>query len=359
VQRLDSRWQAYWADRGLSLRYARLAERESAVVSAVAEVDIDTQLVPDELRRYATARVEAERDAWRRGEEDTLGALFSDGFGDTPGRYRIEQRRDPLARLVWASRRTDDEPWRPVLLVSVPLSAAATSWRVARSDLGFRTYAIASAWWTVTDTGGGWTLAQVEPLERGHHYLHDRLPNAPVDDDLHDDVTVALAVADGAVATPVAALTEVDAPVQRRLLDLSLVDERYAPDAIAACVREIARAWEAATERGEQDGLARWCTPEALEALLRPTPNGVRRVRNLEVEKVRIEALDTTTEPPAVAVTADLHGLRWLADRHGAHTPISGNDHNARSFTEHWTLRFEPQGKAPWRLTHVERPGRR
>lgn len=340
---------------------ARLAKRESAVVEAIAEVDLDTQVLPEELRRVVAARLEVEREGWRRCEPETVGTLFFSALGDPAGAYRIQYRHDPVVRLVWASRRSDGEPWRLTVFVGVQLASVATSWRTAIANVGFKEYEVVMAFWTlIGNENGSWTVTDFEPMDRGRHYLEDPLPAGPSDGDLRDDATISLAVADGALATATAELTEVDAPVRRRLLDLSLVDGRYAPDAIAACVREIARAWEAAVEHGEREVLERWTTPEAATQLSRPTPNGLRRVRNLDVRQVRIEALDTDSDLPTVTVAAELEGIRWLANRHGVgQTPISGSQLRRRSFTEHWTLRFHPHDDSPWILTDVKDPGRR
>jgi hypothetical protein len=354
-----NRWEAYWAGVGLRLLDRRLAKREAAVAGSVAEVDLDLRLEPGELRRFVRARVASEAEAWRRGELDGFEALFKWSDPGDGGRYRIELTRGPIARLQWATRASDDDPWRLVVLVGVQIGLAATSWRVARSSLGFKEWWLLHAWWTLVADGDGWTIAQVEPDDRGSHYHRDRLPNAPRDDDWRDEATIALAGADRASATGVAQLGEADEPVRVRLLDLSLLDGRYAPDAIVACVGEIVRAWEGATEREERAELERWSSEDALHQLCRPTPNGMRRVRNLELRGVRITALDTDGAAPRVAVEVHLHGLRWLASVHGAHTPISGNDLRDRSFTERWTLDLHPDGDAPWRVTDVAKPGRR
>jgi hypothetical protein len=354
-------WEAYWAQQGLRWLDRRLAKRERAVVAAVAEVDPDFALDPAELRRFAVERIAAQRDAWRAGEVATIAELLHTTYRDPSGRYTFEYQGDPIARVQWAFRQADEDPWRIVLFVTLQLHRKATSRGVALRDLGANEWDVVAAWWTVErDGAGGWRIAQVEEDDRGLHYRKDPLPNAPRDAELHDEATVEVASGDRA-GDGVAALTEADGPVRSRLLDLSLVDGRFAPDAIAACAGEIARAWEAATERGAHDELAHWSTPEVARLLCHPTPNGIRRVRNLAVERVRITALDNAHEPPRVQLEAHLHGLRWLADLHGSHTPISGNDRNARSFAERWTLELGPagDGAAPWRLVNVERPGRR
>jgi hypothetical protein len=184
------------------------------------------------------------------------------------------------------------------------------------------------------------------------------LPDEGSDQELHDEATISTAVENVAPGEqPVAALTDVDAATQNQLLDLSLVDGRYAPDVIVACVCEIARAWEAATFARDRKLLEPWCTPDAVTQLFHPTPHGLRRVLDLETRRIQINSLRADSEPPTVGVTLELHGRRWLATDHGS--KISGSQIRHREFTEHWTLRLDPSTQCPWRLIEVEDPGRR
>ena len=156
---------------------------------------------------------------------------------------------------------------------------------------------------------------------------------------------------------PIAELTDVDTSTESQLLDLSVLDGRYAPDVIVACVCEIARAREAATTSNDRQPLESCCTPQAVPQLFHPTPNGLRRVLNLDARRVQITALNTDEQPPTVSISASLHGQRWLATHRGG--TISGSQTRRRDFTEQWTLCLDPSAESPWRLIDVKDAGRR
>jgi predicted lipid-binding transport protein (Tim44 family) len=155
---------------------------------------------------------------------------------------------------------------------------------------------------------------------------------------------------------PAAQLTDVDTSTESQLLDLSVIDGRYAPAVISACAGEIVRLWEAATAAGDRKPLEAWCTPAAARQLFHPTPHGLRRVLNLETRRIRIEALDARSDPPTVSVALDLRGQRWLATADGDR--LSGSRRRHREFTERWTLCLDTSQSSPWRLTDVDDPGR-
>lgn len=348
-----------WTDwSGASVAHARLASRESDVVAAVGRADLDPEAVgPDELRRFVIGQIAAQRDDWKRGDPASIKKLFLSDFGTAPpGSYRIYAPHDPMVRLVWASRRSDDESWRAVVLVWLELSAVARSWRAFKSHWSYKISSLKSAFWTLIRDEDRWIIERVESPGAGH-YLVDRLPDDTLDQQLQDEAAISTAVEDPLVTVPVAELKDVDAATENQLRDLSVVDGRYAPDAIVACVCEIARTWEAATTGNDKRPLESWSTPHAITQLCRPTPNGLRRVRNLEVCRVRINALNTNEDPPTITVSASLHGQRWLATHTGG--TISGSPRHRRDFTEQWTLRLDPSTESPWQLIDVKDPGRR
>jgi hypothetical protein len=331
----------------------RLASRESDVVTAVARNDVGLDaLDPDALRAFVTQRVAAEYGAWQRGDQTSITSLFGHAFEGLEGRYRIFAPHDPLVRLVWASRRAIGEPWRAVVVLWLELVAVGRSWHL------YKEYSVVRVYWTLLPEGEGWRVDRVEGEFDGRHYQTDPLSEEGLDRELHDEATISTAVdsaPSGDVA--VAKLTDVDVSAKSQLLDLSLVDGRYAPDVIAACACEIARAWESATLAGNRQELERWCTPEAAAQLFHPAPHRVRRVLNLETRRIEITTLDPDSEPPTVSVVVKLHGRCWLADDWGI--KISGSKRRHRDFTEQWTLRLDPSKECPWRLTDVADAGRR
>jgi hypothetical protein len=331
----------------------RLASRESDVIAAAAKSDVEPDpLDPDALRGFVVQRIAAEYGAWQRGDSTSIAALFGRGIGQLEGRYRIFAPHDPLVRLVWASRRGANEPWRAVVVLWLELVAVGRSWQL------YKQYTVMRAYWTLVSEGETFRVDRVDSETDGEHYLTDPLPDEGSDQQLHDEATISTAVESTPSADVEAAeLTDVDASTKSQLLDLSLVDGRYAPDVIAACACEIARAWESATFAQDRTLLEPWCMPEAAAQLMHPAPHRVRRVLDLQARRVQITALDRGSEPPTVSVTVQLHGRSWLADDWGI--KISGSKRRHRDFSEQWTLRLDPSTQCPWRLNDVLDPPQR
>jgi hypothetical protein len=304
------------------------------------------------MRAFVVERVAAEYGAWQRGDPASIRVLFGRGLVGLEGRFRIFAPHDPLVRLVWASRHATDEPWRAVVVVWLELVAVGHSWQL------YKQYAVLGSYWTLVPEGEGWRIDRVESELAGEHYQTDPLPEEGSAHELHDEATISTAVESAPSGdAAVSELTDVDGSTKSQLLDLSLVDGRYAPDVIAACTCEITRAWESATFARDQKQLETWCTPEAAAQLFRPAPRRLRRVLDLEPRRIQITGLDRDSEPPTVSVTVELHGRRWLADDWGIR--ISGSKRRQRDFVEHWTLRLDPSTQCPWRLTDVVDPQRR
>jgi hypothetical protein len=305
-------------------------------------------LDPDALHGFALQRIAAERARWQRGDPTSIPVLFQANFDRPHGRCRILVAHDPLVRLVWAGTQAADESRLVALLVSLEL---VTTSRFSKQ------YSVQSAFWTLSPEGDGWNIAHVEGAGEGRHYLTDPLIDTGSNQELRDEATISTAVEDEAAEwVPVGQLTDVDASTQSQLLDLSVVDGRYAPAVIAACVCEIARVWESATSVRDRKLLEPWCTTEAATQLIHPTPHGLRRVLNLETRRVQIDTLHADSDPPMVRVTVQLHGQRWLATDHGSR--LSGSRSRHRDFAEHWTLRLDPSTTCPWRLSQVRDAGR-
>jgi hypothetical protein len=346
---MSSRWRARREWKGVVKLHAGLAAREADVVAAAIRADVSAEPPdPGALHAFALQRIAVESAAWQRGDPTSIPVLFGTKFDRPEGRCRILLGHEPLVRVVWAGARDGAEPWTLALLVSLEL---VTTGRLSKQ------YSIQSAYWRLGSEGDGWKIERVEAAGDGRHFLSDPLLEMGPDQELRDEATISTAVEDKAPEQlPVGQLTDIDAPTQSQLLDLSVVDGRYAPDVIAACVCEIARLWESACSTRDRALLERACTAEAATQLLHPTPHGLRRVLNLETRRVQIDALHADSDPATISVTLQLRGQRWLTTDHG--TRLSGSRSRHRDFTEHWTLRLDPSTTSPWRLTDVSDAGR-
>ncbi len=212
--------------------------------------------------------------------------------------------------------------------------------------------------------GEDWQISGNVSQSDGVHYETDELlGSAAQADRIHDQATIQLATEDEDEDRSPATveLTDIGADTRARLLDLSNVDARFAPEVIAASAREIVRAWEQATVRKQadertRDALRSLTTHDAFTQLTHPTPHGLRRVSQLEIRKIEIRDLSQGREPPTVVVRITLHGVRWLDATSGSF--ISGDPFYARRFRELWTLELGSDKDKPWRVSNVEHPGK-
>jgi hypothetical protein len=345
----------------LAASSAALASREQAVVSAVASVDLDAPpLDANALPRFVRILLDQQKPCWKLGDLASITRLFGSHVWQSqpPGSYGVIRRGRPLTRVVDCIPPCGDEGWHIVVQVQVRLSSRARSWRIVRSDLGYRQAEVLGAYWTLSADGDGWKIDTVETLANGRHHLSAKLPGTLDDAELHDEATIDVAVADESSPTPPAELTDISTSIRAQLLDLSTLDGRFEPDAIASSVRTIVRAWATATHvsGGDRRALQACANENALAQLCHPTPNGIRRVAELQVGKIEIRSVSANDDPPVITVEVHLRGLRWLDSRFGG-MPLSGNDAGRRRFTEHWTLRLDASTTCPWRLTDVEHPG--
>jgi predicted lipid-binding transport protein (Tim44 family) len=140
-----------------------------------------------------------------------------------------------------------------------------------------------------------------------------------------------------------------DARVQA--LDLSLVDERFAPHVLEAAARRAVAAWAEAVD-GDDAALHAVADPEAVRGLLHPGDRSGRTrlvVRGPRLLALRITALDADAAPATIAVEAELEGRRYVENRDTL-ALVEGDRDDTRRFTERWTLALAGDGATPWRL---------
>jgi hypothetical protein len=241
---------------------------------------------------------------------------------------------EPVLRVVGV--RADRRPPRVVVEVRVRLATPAP-WPPA----------VAGAVWQLELDGAAWTLREAVAGTVARAQLREPLiGGAWAGEGVRDAVTIQLAEADGGALVALAPHGDPHA----RLLDAALDDPRCAPDVLAAVVRDIARAWEAASN-GDRAALAAVATDTAARALMAPTPNGRRRVAGLEVQEVHVTDVGSGDGTTVVEVLVSLRGRRWLVDRHSAGaTAIAGSERRARAFVERWRLALPARPHARWRL---------
>ncbi len=177
----------------------------------------------------------------------------------------------------------------------------------------------------VTEASGGWTLGRVDLDEAGEYHLGaETVPEALRDPAIGDEARHELARED-AVDEP-GALVRAQDDAQRQLLDLSLVDGRFAPAVVEASVRTLIRAWRQMVigREGAFAAFAAMSSEEVAEyAMAAPLP-----VRLRAVEVVAVVAsprpglflrIDAVVQLERGTGKKDLWWQVVLDDQHDAH----------------------------------------
>jgi predicted lipid-binding transport protein (Tim44 family) len=225
--------------------------------------------------------------------------------------------------------------------------------RINRKDAPAEVAAFAE-FWTLARQDGHWIVASIEQDAEGKHNLEEPLVPTPWSDDqrLHDEVVVEQARA-GAANGDAAGLFSVDFADDARMaaLDLSVVDDRYAPDVLEVATRKAIAAWAEAVD-GDDAALEAVAEPEAVRQMLYGEDAAAKTrlvVRGPHLEDVRIVALDSQARPPSFTVEARVRGRRYVEDRDTV-ALVSGDPDHETTFTERWKLILSDADGTPWRI---------
>lgn len=221
------------------------------------------------------------------------------------------------------------------------------------------TYHICEYWTLTPRADDGWLLASIEQHREGLHELDEPLIPSPWSDtaSLRREATLEQARERSVENAEIAGIAGADFAEDARAaaLDLSLVDDRFAPRVLAGEVEQAVRAWVEAIDGGD-DALAGFAGGEVLNELLYPgDPDRRRRlvVRGLKVESMRILELDARENPPSMLVELRVSGHRYLEDR-STTTVVVGDRSVTTSFAPRWRMELTLDETHPWRIVSVE-----
>lgn len=212
--------------------------------------------------------------------------------------------------------------------------------------------------WTLEREGEGWRRLAVEGSSQAAHHLATPLvarPEADVEG-IRDVATMETAAGDGLGTAPERfAGLEVGPDVRRALLDLSVIDGRFAPAVVEAAVRRAVAAWAEAVD-GDGAPFRTVAEPAAVSELLTGGDvEGKTRlvVRGPQLLEVLPTALDLATSPPVLTVDVTIRALRFR-ERIGVGA-MGGEHDRERTFTDTWFLGLASAAELPWRLLRVRR----
>jgi predicted lipid-binding transport protein (Tim44 family) len=212
-----------------------------------------------------------------------------------------------------------------------------------------------SEYWTLARRAGGWLLVSIEQELEGAHELDEPIVASPWSDDrLHDEAVTERAVAAAVSDDEVRQIADVDFDGAARTasLDMANIDGRFAPDVLEAAARRALAGWMEAVD-GDDAALEAIAIPGVAAEMLYPgDPSHHSRlvVRGLKLRVLRITAVNAASDPPSMAVEAEVSGARYVEDRDTT-TVLSGSKDHQIVFNERWRMVLDGHDDTPWRIS--------
>jgi hypothetical protein len=214
-------------------------------------------------------------------------------------------------------------------------------------------------YWTLGVSGDRWIVQSIEQHHEGLHELTEPVLPSPWSDTkaLQREATIEQATAAGIDNSQVAAIAgaTLSSSARAAALDISLVDDRFAPRVLEAEVDYAVGAWAEAID-GEDGPLDAVASVNAAQELLYPDDPAKNRrlvVRGPRVRSVKIVGLDAQAKPPLMVVELRVSGRRYVEDRNTT-TVLGGDKSVETSFTQHWRMELTDDDAHPWRIAAIE-----
>ena len=338
-------------------RRARVARAHALSVEAAQD---DPWFAADSVVSEAAKLFHAVQEAWDARDVQRLEALVGkdllvewrrrlDDFASKGWHSRCSVLDGPQVEYVGMVNREDDTDDRVVVRLEAKLRdvVETATGGIVKKDGATSEETSLAEYWTLGRREHGWIVVSIEQDAEGAHHLEAPLVPSPWSDDqkLSDETALERARADAAPeGTPMASLAEVDyaGDARKQALDLSLVDERFAPHVLEAAARRAVAAWAEAVD-GDDAALRELAGEEAVRSLLYPTESTRVVVRGPQLEALRIVSLDPEAEPARLGVEARLRGRRYVEDRDTL-ALHSGSRDDETTFSERWTLVLDGEG---------------
>jgi hypothetical protein len=288
---------------------------------------------------------------WRGGKthaDDRPGAELVREWART-----LALREGGIARIIGeprigvldvVSRRVASED-RVAVRVTMRLALRRRTW-VDQRTLHY------DARWTLARAANGWEPVEIEPYAGDPSIERRPFIARPADDTerLHEESVGELAAADAAISgSPAELLTPGTAPYQA-LLELSVLDGRYAPLVLEASLKYLLDAWQTATA-GPDTPLQVAADDDAVDELLFAGDGSARlRVvaRDLRLQHWWIAEFDHDASPPSVLVQLAVDGVYYRID--AGNTPHPGDTLDPHQMQLWWRLALADHAPTQWRL---------
>jgi predicted lipid-binding transport protein (Tim44 family) len=357
----------------LIVEWRRLGRRKEKVRLAAAEAaESDPRFAPDVVRADAEQLFCEIQAAWTRDDRARLAELVGKdlmiewerrltAFATRGWEDKIELKGPVHVDYVGLRNTADDRSKRAVVRITARVRDVVIDRRgnaIHRVNSMSDTHHICE-YWTLGVSGERWIVQSIEQHHEGLHELTEPVLPSPWSDTkaLQREATIEQATAAGVDNSQVAEIAgaSLSSSARAAALDISLVDDRFAPRVLEAEVDYAVGAWAEAID-GEDGPLAAVASVNAAQELLYPDDPAKNRrlvVRGPSVRSVKIVGLDAQAKPPSMLVELRVSGRRYVEDR--TTTTVLGGDKSVEtSFTQHWRMELTDDDAHPWRIVGVE-----
>lgn len=359
---------AGWLARRKRTKARQQRDADVRAASVVAAED-DPKFDPERLIPAAGALVVRVQTAWSTGDRPTLAVVLGpdllvewerrlDDFQQRGWQNRVELTHPPKVQLVSIANRTADGDDRAVVHVQMPMKSWVETPKGRKYPNGQDgpQIELAEFWTLAWHPEQYWFLLSIEQDQEGEHHLTEALVLTPDQDpELAASARTELAVDDaagdgGAVASLVS--TSFAADARAAALDLSLLDDRFAPDLLGIAVDRAVAAWAEAID-GADDALERLAAPEAIRTLLygadaSETTRTV--VRGPRVTEVAIESVAGGEDTAAAMEVTLRYRARWYREDRNTVALIEGSRDRETDREQRWRFELTADREHPWRL---------
>lgn len=350
------------------LRKKRAARAARTITASAEAAEDDAYFQADAIKKDAAELFRATQKAWHDRDRERLAGLVGpdlmvewkrrlDDFDKKGWHNIVEVRKGPEVEYVGIVNREDDAQDRVVVRLEAEMRDCVRQkgGAIINKDGASSDIVSLAEYWTLARKGDRWIVASIESDTEGTHHLDAPLVPSPWSDEqaLKDESALERAREEAPEGVTTAELADVDyaGDARKQALDLSLVDERFAPHVLEAAARTAMSAWAEAVD-GDDARLRAIAGEEAVHQLLYGGDAAARTrlvVRGPKLQALRIAKLDPNADPPTLTVEAEVAGRRYVEDRDTLEL-VSGSRDTEATFTERWTLRLEGTGDMPWRI---------
>jgi predicted lipid-binding transport protein (Tim44 family) len=357
----------------LIMEWRRLRPRKETVRLAAAEAsEEDPRFAPDVVCAQAEQLFRAIQSAWTKDDRAALARLVG-----TDLMVEWERRLTAFALRGWENRvdihgpvhadyvglrnGPDDRSKRACVRLTARVRDVVIDKRgetIHRVNSMRDTHHVCE-YWTLGLSGDHWILVSIEQHHEGLHELTEPLLPTPWSDtkELRRQATVEQAAATRVENSQVGeiATATLSTGARAAALDISLVDDRFAPRVLEAEVDYAVGVWCEAID-GDDAQLDAVASSSAAQDLLYPGDETRRRrlvLRGARVRSAEIVELEAHAAPPSMTVELHVRGVRYVEDR--TTTTVMGGDKSVEhAFTMRWRMELTDSDEHPWRIAGVD-----